>query len=286
MRVGSNTFPNLAPLLTGRTFGSFPLINNRLSYCDSMPLLWSEGALKHYATIYSENRADISTFNSLMSGFYHTPTDFYFRPYNLAMDLFTPLIMDPVNGTGNFGWPCYSNKDNFTVQVDHFKGFLNRFKGKLKFSFFWANAAHESFSLLQYTDNTLLSLLKWMQDNGHSNHSVIAVLSDHGLRLEEFSTTHAGRLERQMPFLSMFVPPSLKRKYPWIDKNLMHNSKGIVTHFDVHKSVIDIAKGNFDDTTPPLGESHVARNVFSAIPETRTCVDAGIPQISALAKMT
>ena len=159
MKVGSNTFPNLIPLLTGMRHGKFPMVNNKVSYCDSMPLLWNSKEMKHYATLYSEDRVDISTFNCLKPGFYHSPTDFYYRPYNMAMDLFTPVIMKPMDTEGKvcpWACPCYANKDNFTTQVDHFKGYLNRFKTKLKFAFFWANAAHESFELLRQTDNSLL----------------------------------------------------------------------------------------------------------------------------------
>ena len=280
MRVGSNTFPNLIPLLTGKRHGKFPWVINRLSYCDSLPLLWNEPSLKHYASVYSEDRSDISTFNFVKPGFYRSPTDFYYRPYNMAMNLFTPTIMNPISTQEkNCPWecPCYANKDNFTIQVDHFKGFLNRYKRKLKFSFFWANAAHESFSLLRYSDDTLLALLKWMHVNRHMDRAIVAVVSDHGLRLGDFSATHVGRLERNFPFLSLVVPVKLKTKYPWIMKNLLHNSDQITTAFDVHKTILDIAKAKFGETSSPVRKTRVPRNIFSFIPESRTCADAGIP---------
>ena len=280
MRVGSNTFPNLIPLLTGKRHGTFPWVNNRISYCDSMPLVWNEPSLKRYAKIYSEDRSDISTFNFVKPGFYQSPTDFYYRPYNMAMNLFTPVIMEPISTKEkNCPWecPCYASKDNFTLQVDHFKGFLNRYKGKLKYSFFWANAAHESFSLLRYSDDTLLDLLKWMHVNGHMDRAVVAVISDHGLRLGNFTATHIGRLEKNFPFLSLIVPTKLKTKYPWIMRNLLLNSQRVTTAFDVHHTIIDIAKGIFQDISPLVNKTRVARNIFSLIPTSRTCEDAGIP---------
>ena len=279
MKVGSNTFPNLIPLLTGVRHGNFPLVNNRLSYCDSMPLLWNSKALKHYATLYSEDRVDISTFNFVKPGFYHSPTDFYYRPYNMAMDLFTPVIMKPMGTEGKvcpWACPCYANKDNFTTQVNHFKGFLNRFKTKLKFAFFWANAAHESFELLRQADDSLLELLQWMHTNGHTNRSVVALISDHGLRLGQFSASHIGRIEGHFPFLSLLVPEPLKQKYPWIKNNLVFNSNRMITHFDIHKTIVDIASGNFNKYSPLVDSNHVARSIFARIPKTRTCSDAGI----------
>ena len=279
MKVGSNSFPNLIPLLTGMRHGNFPLVNNRVSYCDSMPLLWNSKALKHHATLYSEDRADISTFNMVKPGFYHSPTDFYYRPYNMAMDLFTPFINTSMGTEGKmcpFACPCYANKDNFTTQVDHFKGFLNRFKNKLKFGLFWANAAHESFERLRKADNSLLELLQWMHTNGHTHRSVIAVMSDHGIRLGQFSQSHIGRLEGHFPFLNLLVPDPLKHKYPWIKNNLVLNSNRMITNFDIHKTIVDIASGNFDEFTPAVESSHVARNIFARIPKTRTCSDAGI----------
>lgn len=280
MKVGSNTFPNLIPLLTGMSHGSFPLVNNRLSYCDSMPLLWNEKALKRYATLYSEDRSDISTFNSLKSGFYLSPTDFYYRPYNMGMNLFTPVIMNPIGVPDDkvaWAYPCYANTNNFTIQVDHFKGFLNRYKGKLKFSFFWANAAHEAFGLLQPLDDKFLELLQWMKTRGHLERAVVAVISDHGQRLGELAETYIGRLEGHFPFLNLIVPQIVKDRYPWIHRNLLLNSDKLTTHFDTHKTVIDIANGDFIDTVPPVSNRLVARNLFSPIPEARTCADAGIP---------
>ena len=44
------------------------------------------------------------------------------------------------------------------------------------------------------------------------------------------------------------------------------------------KSVVDIVKATFEDIARPVDESHIARNIFSAIQERRTYVDAGIPQ--------
>ena len=108
----------------------------------------------------------------------------------MAMDLFTLVIMTPIGSEGKL-CPCYANKDNFTTQVDHFKAFLNRFKNKLKFSFFWANAAHESFELLRQADDSLPESLQWMYTHGHTHRPVVAVISDHGLRLG----SHIGRLE-------------------------------------------------------------------------------------------
>ena len=279
MKVGSNSFPNLTPLLTGMGHGNFPLVNNRVSYCNSMPLLWNSKELKHYATLYSEDRADISTFNMVKPGFYQSPTDFYYRPYNMAMDLFTPFINTSMGTEGKmcpFACPCYANKDNFTTQVDHFKGFLNRFKTKLKFALFWANAAHESFERLRKADDSLLDLLQWMQTNGHTHRSVVAVMSDHGIRLGSFSQSHIGRLEGHFPFLNLLVPDPLKHKYPWMKSNLVLNSNRVITNFDIHKTIVDIASGNFDKFPPPVESSHVARNIFARIPKTRTCSDAGI----------
>ena len=283
MRVGSNSFPNLIPLLTGKRHAAFPWVNNRLSYCDSMPLVWNEPSLKRYATIYSEDRSDISTFNFVKPGFYRSPTDFYYRPYNMAMNLFTPVIMEPISTKEKncpLECPCYANKDNFTSQVDHFKGFLSRYKGKLKYSFIWTSAVHESFSSLRYSDDTLLDLLKWMHVKGHMDRAVVAAISDHGLRLGDFTATHIGRLEKNFPFLSLIVPTKLKTKYPWIMRNLLLNSERVTTAFDVHRTIIDIidkANGTFEEISPPVAKTHRARNIFSLIPMSRTCEDAGIP---------
>lgn len=278
MKLGLNTWPNLIPLLTGRRHQDFPAINMRLKYCDSMPLLWKEKSLKNYATYYGEDRSDISTFYE--PGFYDVPTDFYYRPYNMAMNLFIPYIMKPVTVNNNwvpFYHPCYGNIDNFTLHVEHFKGYLNRYQNKRKFAVFWSNAAHDGYDSLQHMDDTLLALLQWMKLNGHLKRTVMVLLSDHGYHLDGLSSTQIGRLESHFPFLNVYIPDIMKKKQPWVTNSLEINTKRLVTHYDVHKTIIDLTNGDFQNAFIPFDSKLVARNLFSHIPADRTCKDAGIP---------
>ena len=97
-----------------------------------------------------------------------------------------------------------------------------------------------------------------MHVKGHMDRAVVAVISDHGLRLGDFTATHIGRLEKNFPFLSLIVPTKLKTKYPWIMRNLLLNSERVTTAFDVHRTIIDIidkANGTFEEISPPVAKT-------------------------------
>ncbi|CAG2166375.1 unnamed protein product [Oppiella nova] len=75
-KVADNTYPNLTPLLTGY-------------YIDD---LWNETMSKKdyhnrgYNTLLVEDWPQVAAFNFLKKGFSEPPTDYYLRPYSLAIE--------------------------------------------------------------------------------------------------------------------------------------------------------------------------------------------------------
>lgn len=55
-------------------------------YFDALPLVWKNFSNKGYTTFYSEDEPLLNTFNFLTKGFKEQPTDYYARPFWLAMD--------------------------------------------------------------------------------------------------------------------------------------------------------------------------------------------------------
>ncbi|KAL3886603.1 hypothetical protein ACJMK2_026587 [Sinanodonta woodiana] len=274
MKVGMNTFPNLCPLLTGKSESEFPFYL-KLMKMDSLPLLWKEKEFRSHVTFFLEDRPEIALFNFIKRGFVDPPTSYYFRPMSLAMAKFTPVIVSPLPEVTS---ECYGNLHQYDIVLEFFRRFLEKFRNKLRFAFFWNNQlSHESYTSLWQGDRPLLEFFQFLKNRGHLNNSILIVLSDHGYRLGGLSTTYIGRLENNLPFLSIYVPESLKRRFPWIHSNLMENSNRLVTVYDIHKTVSDISKKRFVyKKDGPVNSQRTARNLFHPIPKERTCVDAGI----------
>ncbi|KAK3597999.1 hypothetical protein CHS0354_042352 [Potamilus streckersoni] len=275
MKVGINTFPNLCPLLTGKSESEFPfyLILMKL---DSMPLLWKEKEFKRYMTLYVEDRPEISLFNFHKRGFVDPPTSYYFRPVSLTMAKFTPVIVSQLPEVNS---ECYGNLHQYNIVLDFYRRFLEKFRSKLRFAFFWNNQmSHESYTSLGQGDRPLLQLFKSMKERGHLKNAIMIVFSDHGYRLGGLSTTYVGRLENNLPFLSVYVPESLKKRFSWIQTNLDQNSEKLVTVYDIHKTISDISKNKFENQTDGnVYSQRTARNLLLPVPKKRTCVDAGVP---------
>lgn len=275
-KVGENTWPNLVPLLTGRSHRSFPLESHLRKHVDGMPLLWNEKVMSRFATYFAEDRPDISTFNFVKSGFKYQPTDFFFRPYTLGMHKFEPVIIDHL---GKPSYDCYGVDNYFDIQVKYLQGFLTYTHGKRKFAYFWNNqVCHEAFTTLSRGDDAFLTFLRWLKQNNHAQNAVFVVLSDHGFRIGGASLTHVGRAENNKPWLMIHVPNILKKKYPWLHDNLSENSKRLTTHYDMYQTVLDLIhdKPFVKDNDRPVSKNVVRRNLFSLIPALRTCQDAGI----------
>lgn len=276
MKVGLNSFPNVVPMLTGHEHTKFHMENILRVHLDSMPFIWKEPEMQKYATFHSEDRPDISTMNYLNSGFKKKPVDYYYREYALAMDQLSPTVVNPL---GKSTWYCYGNKQHFLLQIDYLKSFIAKYTNRLKFAFLWNNQiGHEDFISLGRGDQPLLEFLQWMKGNGHLEKSILIVGSDHGFRLGGASTTYVGRLENNMPFLMVYVPDELKKRYPWIPKNLQHNTDMLVSAYDIHETMMAVMNKKFENTiTAQVSGTRTARSLFQKIPDSRSCADAGIP---------
>ncbi|XP_052809295.1 uncharacterized protein LOC128237750 [Mya arenaria] len=278
-KVGENTFPNIVPLLTGKSQSWFPHIFYLRMHTDSMPLLWNESPAATMATFFAEDRPDISTFNFMKSGFKKIPTDFYFRPYTLAMNEFEPVFGKKL---GKPTLDCYGNRNHFEIEIDYLKSFLQKYNKRRKFAFFWSNqVGHEHFTSVSRGDEPFLDFLRWMVSETDMRNTIFIALSDHGFRLGGASLTHIGRAENNNPWLMIHVPESVTKTYPKLRTHLKENSKHLVTHYDIHQTVLDAMHGRgFEDKTlVPTQQYVVPRNVFHPIPDDRTCLDAGVDEI-------
>lgn len=283
-KTGENTFPNLVPLLTGKSPSRFPHVEHLKMFADTMPFIWNEEALGSVATYFAEDRPDISAFNYGKGGFNKVPTDFYFRPYTLAFYEFEPMIK---KGLGKPNYDCYGNRNYFQIEIDYLKGFLRKYNHKRKFAFFWSNqVGHEAFTTLSRGDEPLLEFLQWMKSHTDMSNTILIVLSDHGFRIGGASLTHTGRAENNNPWKMIHIPDNLKQLHPAVHSSLNQNSQRLVTHYDVYQTIYDLFQGNAfsKGNAPGTKKSLYRRNLFQKVPYDRTCVDAGIEDIFCTCK--
>ena len=105
-KTGDNTFPNLMALLSGINVHKRDSKSNKLSvhkptYFDDIPIVWDSFRASGYATMYNEDAPSLSVFNFQASGFKYQPTDYYIRPFWLAME--------SINSFKSKDWRCYGS---------------------------------------------------------------------------------------------------------------------------------------------------------------------------------
>ena len=87
-KVGDNTFPNLAAVLTGLTMEQLKnqcWTSSNIPF-DKCPFIWKDYSELGYVTAYAEDQPPGSTFNYHKTGFVIPPTDYYIRPFLLASE--------------------------------------------------------------------------------------------------------------------------------------------------------------------------------------------------------
>lgn len=286
-KVGGSTLPNIIPLMTGRTQASFKV--RPPADFTNFPFIWNNFSRKGYATFFSEDDPDLAIFNNDNDGFQKQPTDHYMRPFWLAMKKMNPVLYDyAINnylhflelkhikfGKSSF---CYGNLPKHSLLIEYYKKFMTTYTGKSKFAFSWLTELGHNFqNFFRLADNDFYEFLKWLKVNKHLDNAILIFMGDHGPNFSAIRNTFIGRIEERMPFFSIVLPEHIKRKYPDIHKNLQDNTRRLTTVFDAHETIKDILNKNF--IPQKINVQNIPRGIslFSKIPPSRTCLQAGIP---------
>ena len=152
------------------------------------------------------------------------------------------------------------------------------------FIYEWAAAhlfrEHEHVCAAQkYFDSSLAAFLREAKTNGLLNRTMVVLAGDHGNWNME---------ENQNPFLSITVPQWYLDAHPLAEKNLERNQRNLVTHLDVHETMLD-AMGNqkVRQSLPKAGgpafegwlkgmTGYPGKSLWGPIGLNRSCTDAGI----------
>ncbi|KAL3859694.1 hypothetical protein ACJMK2_009903 [Sinanodonta woodiana] len=277
LKVGLNTFPNLIPLLSGKHVEELPADHEK-HFFDNMSLIWNQKSLSQYATLFAEDKIEYSTFNMNKQGFRNLPTTYYFRPILLAMEKMKPVFVELFDKERNF---CFGHTKKFQLQIDFYKTFLQRHDKKLRFAFSWLNQlSHDNINMLGNGDDSLRDFLMWMKDNGHLEKSILIFLGDHGFRMGDVATTFVGRIENNMPFLGIYLPTFVKESYPGLHRNLLENTRRLISAFDIFETMQDVVHRRFkpNNATRAYRRSR-GISLLRPIHAARSCDDAGVPEV-------
>ncbi|CAG2176609.1 unnamed protein product, partial [Oppiella nova] len=140
-KVADNTFPNLTPLLMGLYVEN--LWNETMNaQFDNFPFIWKEYHRKGYQTLYMEDAPIMHTYNYEKKGFADPPTDYYLRPYYLAMD----------SKTKDY---CYLDRVDLEVYYEYLLDFIRAMNVRKQkyFAFhFMARLTHDILNNVGYFD--------------------------------------------------------------------------------------------------------------------------------------
>lgn len=276
--VGDGTPQALLPILTGKTEEELPEArrgHQGATTVDSHPWIWKNFSRLGYVTQWGEDMAFIGTFNMRMMGFDKQPVDHYMRPFYLVTEKLHKFYKPY----------CLGSQPRHRIMFNYLKDFVNVYREHPKFSFlFHSEYSHDNSNTLQWMDQDLINLMKYMYENGHLNSTVLILMSDHGARFHDIRQTLQGKYEERMPYFAFRFPEWFAKKYHVEYNNLKKNSKRLVTPFDIHATfehILSIAHSNLKS------ESHIKNttgalklprgiSILKDIPQNRSCYDAGI----------
>ena len=181
----------------------------------------------NYTTYFSEEWRE-SAFYNLKNGFRQAPTDFYLRPYWLA--LYETLSYHRFAGNSN-PKPCYLNKLLHFLSLNWLEQFLRVHHhptaaqptfGVMKLN----EMSHDYLERLFWIDEDLRHFFQTLVESHLLDNTILIICGDHGHRQHPLRLTRIGSFEVKLPFFSLLMPSNLKKEFPQVMKNLEKNRNG------------------------------------------------------------
>ncbi|XP_076347313.1 uncharacterized protein LOC143245166 [Tachypleus tridentatus] len=270
-KVGDNTFYNLTPLLTGFFANQYWNKTKKYMFFDHLNFIWKEYSARGYRTLFAEDMPKYALFNYNRRGFLHPPTDYYYRPFSLAVVRSAMLKKNKKK--------CSHSGLEMQFVFNYVKQFTSTMDDKKYFLFaFAASLTHDVLNYAGYADSPSYDLLQFLHNSGTLNKTIMIFFSDHGIRFGKIRKTLLGQIEERMPFVFLTIPKWFQKKHSLITKNLRTNEGRLTTPFDLHATLVHLLKfiGNNDETLRETVSSEKGISLFDEIPIDRTCADAFI----------
>ncbi|XP_017076410.1 uncharacterized protein LOC108111448 [Drosophila eugracilis] len=281
-KIGSNTYPNLIPMLTGLNETESDKYWQKDKCMDNLPLIWKDYKEAGYNTSFAEDMAIYSMFYYGKPGFKRPTAD-----HNLH-DLMVELYIIKQESSMAFT-NCVGGRTFMDVLLEMNDRLLPHKQRYPFFSFYWwANGFHEFLNSPRLADERFERFLKSLNNAGITNNTIIFFMSDHGLRWGRFRRSYQGMIEDSQPFLSILYPDWMRVKYPLAIKNLAGNAHSLITTYDLHETLKHILNLDSLKDNPITQKSEElwklkgsktpkAVSLFLPIPTWRTCSTSQIP---------
>ncbi|CAD5232252.1 unnamed protein product [Bursaphelenchus xylophilus] len=286
-KVADNSFPNAVAFLTGKDIRIDELPGPQSGgHFDDWNFIWKDFKKSSHVTYYAEDYPDYNLFNYLSKGFTTPPVDHYFRPF--WRQVYDSMVYRRST------YLCYNTEPMHRVQLRYLKEFLQGYSGKKPtFALNWlTELAHDRLSQVSSADPDLAAFFDSTVDQ--QKDSFLFVFSDHGHRFDPIRQTMIGRLEERMPFFTVHIPESLKKKVPGLQRIIDWNSKQLTSFYDLYVTLQDInylnQHNSWDElahqkpgfTLQPIHRfrrfSKRGLSLLRPIPADRNCDQAGIPE--------
>lgn len=280
-KLGDNSLPNLAPLLTGKSMEQFKLCNKK-EYFDSSTcsFIWDEYKNAGYVTALGADSI-AGLLGSYEYKINKKPTDYYLQPFMFeTRNLFH-------NKAYNFHL-CVLNKFCYKILLNYIKGVTENVSDYKLFGMFWEESVtHEHINYPHIMDKDYSKLLRNLEDIGYLDDTILIFLSDHGMRWGEFVRTEQGRLEERLPLLEVLFPQKFRDRYKLAFNNFKMNSGRLTTPFDLYHTLKDLIRPYLLEDAKILKQTQKlwtsyqnlsSSSLFLPVSESRTCSTVGISE--------
>lgn len=242
-RVEENSFPNSMAMIAGQAItDAVASKETGIKWDNKLPYIWSDFKRNNYITAFLEDNPMLGLFSYYDRGFYEPPTDFY--PVQFWSHMFPDYESKVSDILKNFTYYCYENVGpKVDIYLDICARFAQKYHNRPYFMYaFYSQMTHEDFNNFQLVDEPIANFLNGFDDLFASD-TVFILMGDHGIRQGPYVDSPMGRMEGSLPFFSIRIPNNLNHNYPHLRKYLSLNQDRLTTWFDVHKTLLDIAKG-------------------------------------------
>ncbi|KAH8302844.1 hypothetical protein KR044_011080, partial [Drosophila immigrans] len=278
-KIADTTLPNLLAILTGYKLSTVkkrcdPFLPGGLDRCE---FIWQLYRKLGYVTAFGEDAVAINTFNVMMRGFQQSPVDYYLRPYLMAAEQW----LDMSKQHGQEHQVCLGYNHASEHVYNYALEFVQRYQNDSFFGFFWTNS-HSHGSRISRTsamDSYMTKYLKRLAQLGTMENTIVVLLSDHGIRQGAWRLSSLGWLEERLPFLFIWLPPSLRQAHPEFVQALQQNKQRLTNPYDLHvtlKHILSLTGRQSLDDMGGAKDCPNCQSLLQPVPLNRRCEDVAI----------